>query len=344
MLTQAAVDHLRETAHPDRVGQVATRRLADVHAMLGMEMGHVDAELRRMAATGLSPATESAQHLLAAGGKRVRPLTLLLSAACFGAIPAAACELAVVAELVHLATLLHDDVVDDALDRRGKPAARVLWGNAVSVLAGDLLLTHALERTSAVAPRAVLADLFATLRRLVDGEIVQLRGRTELDPRHATYFTIVHDKTASLFAWAARAGAAVSGAEDALVTALGDFGAHVGVAFQLVDDLLDYEGDPATTGKSLHADLREGKLTLPLILAVEKEPSLAADLALARELDRDAAARLVAAVHAHRAGEQVRAMAERETARALGALGLLPASPARDMLAAIATELTARVR
>jgi len=344
MHTSAAVAHLRETAHPDRVGAVATRRLADIHEMLGMEMGFVDAELRKAADTGLSPGIDSAKHLLSAGGKRVRPLTVLLSAACFGAIPSAACELAVVAELVHLATLLHDDVVDDAPDRRGKPAARVLWGNAVSVLAGDLLLTHALERTSAVAPRPILADLFATLRRLVDGEIVQLRGRTELDPRQTTYFAIVEDKTASLFGWAARAGAAIAGAPEAQMKALGEFGGHVGTAFQLVDDLLDYEGDPALTGKSLHTDLREGKLTLPLILAVERNPDLHADLHAARELDRDAAARLVAAVRSLRTGEEVRSLAERETARALAALALLPPSGARDMLGAIATELTARVR
>jgi octaprenyl-diphosphate synthase len=344
MQTPAAVAHLRETAQPERVGPVAARRLADVHAMLGAEMGWIDTELRRMAETGLSPAIESAQHLLDAGGKRVRPLALLLSSACFGPIPEAARELAVVAELVHLATLLHDDVVDDAPERRGKPAARVLWGNAVSVLAGDLLLTHALERTSAVAPRAVLADLFATLRRLVDGEIVQLRGRTELDPRQATYFTIVQDKTASLFGWAARAGAAIAGAPEPLVQALGDFGAHVGVAFQLVDDLLDYEGDPALMGKDLHADLREGKLTLPLILAVEQDPSLYPDLHAARELDAAAATRLTSAIHRLRTGETVRAMADQETRRALHALSLLPSSPAREMLAAIATELTARAR
>jgi octaprenyl-diphosphate synthase len=344
MHTAAAVAHLRETAQPDRVGQVATRRLADVHAMLGAEMDFVDAELRRMARMGVAPATDSARHLLEAGGKRVRPLTLLLSAACFGAVPEAACELAVVAELVHLATLLHDDVVDDAPERRGKPAARVLWGNAVSVLAGDLLLTHALERTSAVAPSSVLADLFATLRRLVDGEVVQLRGRTELDARQTTYFSIVHDKTASLFGWAARSGAALASAPDAHVRALGEFGAHVGVAFQLVDDLLDYEGDPAETGKTLHADLREGKLTLPLILAVERDPSLAADLLLARELDPLAAARLVMAVHASGAGPEVRALAERETLSAVRALAPLPPSPAREMLQAIASELTARVR
>ena len=344
MHTPAAVAHLRETAQPDRVGQVAARRLADVHSLLGTEMAWVEGELQATARTGRSPGTDAARHLLDAGGKRVRPLALLLSAACFDGLSEAACELAVVAELVHLATLLHDDVVDDAPERRGKPAARVLWGNAVSVLAGDLLLTHSLERTSAVAPKAVLADLFATLRRLVDGEIVQLRGRTELDPRAATYFTIVHDKTASLFAWATRAGAAIAGAPEPLVRALGEFGAHVGVAFQLVDDLLDYEGDPVLMGKELHTDLREGKLTLPLILAVEKEPSLYADLLAARDFDGAASARLVAAVHALRTGDDVRRLANAETERALAALSLLPASSPRDLLGAIALELTARAR
>jgi octaprenyl-diphosphate synthase len=344
MHTTAAVAHLRETAQPDRVGQVATRRLADVHAILSADMAFVDAELHRMANTGLSPAIESAKHLLGAGGKRVRPLTVLLSSACFGPIPEPARELAVAAELVHLATLLHDDVVDDAPERRGKPAARLLWGNAVSVLAGDLLLTHSLERTSAVGSRAVLTDLFATLRRLVDGEIVQLRGRTELDPRQSTYFTVVRDKTASLFAWAARAGAATAGAPEPLVKALGDFGGHVGVAFQLVDDLLDYDGDAAVTGKNLYADLREGKVTLPLILAVERDPSLHADLLAARENDRAAEIRLLSAVRALRTSDEVRVMADRETTLALEALDLLPPSPAREMLAAIATELTSRVQ
>jgi octaprenyl-diphosphate synthase len=315
-----------------------------VTALLGAEMGWVEAELARMAETGLSPATDSAQHLLAAGGKRVRPLALLLSAACFGTIPEAACELAVVAELIHLATLLHDDVVDDAPERRGKPAARVLWGNAVSVLAGDLLLTHALERTSAVAPRAVLADLFATLRRLVDGEVVQLRGRTKLDVRRTTYLQIVEDKTASLFGWAARTGAVMAGAPEPQVLALGDFGMRVGVAFQLVDDLLDYEGDPALTGKSLHADLREGKLTLPLILAVEREPRLADDIVAARDADAPACSRLLAAVRALGTGEEVRAMAERETACAVDSLAPLPPSLAREMLAGIASELSSRAR
>jgi octaprenyl-diphosphate synthase len=337
-----AVAQLRQTATAERVGHLASRRLADVHAVLTQEMAWVDQELRRIASTGLTPATDSARHLLEAGGKRVRPLALLLSAACFGPIPEPAWHLATVAELVHLATLLHDDVIDDAPERRGKPTSRTVWGNAVSVLAGDLLLTHALERTSAVAPKAVLDELFVTLRRLVDGEVVQLRGRTEVDVRPSTYFAIVQDKTASLFVWATRSGGCIAGASQDHIDALGSFGQHMGVAFQLVDDLLDYAGEAMDTGKAIHADLREGKLTLPLVLAIEREPSLSRDLEAARVLDSGASARLVAAVHAHGTCDEVRKLARAETDRALGALATLPASSARDLLAAIAAELTAR--
>src|SRR5690606_29292148 len=125
-------------------------------------------------------------------------------------------ELAVVVELVHSATLLHDDVIDEGNERRGAPAARRLWGNGISVLAGDLLLVQALEKTASVAPE-LSSDLLATLRRLVDGEIVQLRGRLELDPSPAVYDLILRDKTASLFAWATRTGARVGGADEAAV-------------------------------------------------------------------------------------------------------------------------------
>ena len=282
-------------------------------------------------------------HLLEAGGKRVRPLTVLLSAACFGAVPPAARDVAVAAELVHLATLLHDDVIDDGQERRGQPTPRRIWGNAVSVLAGDLLLTRALERTAAAALPRVLGDLFATLRRLVDGEIVQLRGRTRLDPREDVYFRIVHDKTASLFAWAARAGACTAGAPPEAVAALGEFGERVGVAFQRVDDVLDYDGDPRATGKALLGDLLEGKLTLPLIRAMAARPALTDDVDAVRAGDERAAARVAEAVRAAGVCEGVRALAREETTRAQRALDAVPACAARELLASIAAELASRL-
>jgi octaprenyl-diphosphate synthase len=342
MDVEAAVATIREAATPERAGAKPASRLNEVHALFVHEMAWVNARLGELTALGTSPATHAARHLLEAGGKRVRPLAVLLAAACFGPVSGQARELAVIAELVHLATLLHDDVVDDAQIRRGKPTSRALWGNAVSVLAGDLLLTHALERTSAIAAPPVLLELFRTLRRLVDGEVVQLRGRTRIDARTATYFSIVRDKTASLFVWATRAGAAAAGAPADAIDALGVFGGHLGVAFQLVDDLLDYDGDPLGTGKSLFRDLDEGKLTLPLLLAIEREPALHPLLEEAKARDGHAAGRLASAVRTHNTCEEVRRIALAETEKGLLALARLPASSARDLLGAIAGELVAR--
>ncbi len=335
-----SVAMLRDAA--ERAGGRAAERLGQVRALLGEDMLAVDGELARMTREGLSPATDSATHLLEGGGKRVRPMAALLAAACFGPPPAPAREIAIVAELVHLATLLHDDVIDDGQERRGAPTPRRIWGNAVSVLAGDLLLTHALERTAASAPAPILFDLFATLRRLVDGEVIQLRGRTELDPREEVYFRIVHDKTASLFAWATRSGAIVGGASPDVATALGEFGARVGVAFQLVDDVLDYSGDPGATGKALLGDLAEGKLTLPLIRALAARPSLRSDVDAVRSGDAHAAPRIAEAVRAAGVCDGVRAQAREETSKALAALEAVPAGGARDLLGAIARELATR--
>ncbi len=331
---------LRDAA--ERAAGRAPERLEQVRAVLDDDLVAVESELSRLTREGVSPATDAATHLLEAGGKRVRPLTVLLSAACFGKSPPSVRDLAISAELVHLATLLHDDVIDDGQERRGRPTSRRVWGNAVSVLAGDLLLTHALERTAAVAPPAVLADLFATLRRLVDGEVIQLRGRTELDVREETYFRVVRDKTASLFAWAGRAGALAAGADATAAAALGEFAERVGIAFQLVDDVLDYAGDPSTTGKTLLGDLGEGKITLPLIRAVAERPALLREVEAVRRGDERAAQRVAEAVTASHACDSVRSLARHETSGALEALEGLAPSAARDMLGAIARQLTSR--
>jgi octaprenyl-diphosphate synthase len=339
--TEMALHLLKETA--DRVGPLGRveARFSTIQAIFGPELAYVEAELKKAAADGARPGTQAAAHLVGGGGKRVRPLTVLLSAACFGPLPGAASDLAVVAELVHSATLLHDDVIDDSPERRGNPAARTVWGNAVSVLAGDLLLTHALDRTLAADARA-LSELITTLRRLVDGEIVQLRGRAKLDTSEKVYFRILEDKTASLFGWSARAGAIVAGASDAERDALGIFGERMGVAFQLVDDTLDYAGDPAETGKALFSDLSEGKVTLPLVLALAEAPALVSLLDRARDGDHRAADELARMVRQTGACQEVRRRAAEETERALAALSGVRPSPARDMLRVLAIELTTR--
>ena len=312
-------------------------------ALFGGDLAYIESALRAAALQGERPGSDAAQHLVSAGGKRIRPVTVLLSAACFGEVVPAARELAVVAEMIHSATLLHDDVIDDSAERRGQPTARKVWGNAVSVLAGDLLLTHALDRTLVAAPET-LPDLLATLRRLVDGEVIQLRGRSQLDTTETVYFRILEAKTASLFGWAARAGATVGGAEERERLALGVFGERMGVAFQLVDDALDYAGDPAETGKTMMTDLNEGKVTLPLVLALGQAPHLRAALAEARAGDRASAETLGEAVRAMAVCEEVRRRAAAETARAIAALDDVRPSEARDMLASLASELTSRTR
>ena len=317
----------------------AERRLGEVMALFSDDLAWVERELSLQVEVGPAPATDAARHLTGLGGKRLRPLALLLSAACFGKIPAAARELAVVAELVHSATLLHDDVIDDGAERRGKPASRVLWGNAISVLSGDLLLTHALDRTQRSAPE-IMPDLIATLRRLVEGEIIQLRGRVELDVSEATYERILRDKTASLFSWATRTGARICGAGEEAQAALSRFGEELGFAFQLVDDVIDYRGPES--GKSLLTDLKEGKLTLPLVLAVARRPELAVPLGRIFAGDREPVAAVSRTVVECGACDEVRSRARAHTRRAIEALEVVAKSPARSLLESVAGELAER--
>jgi octaprenyl-diphosphate synthase len=314
-------------------------RLCDVQAALGDDLHWIEATLARVVADGPQPASDAARHLVARGGKRIRPVAVLLGAACFGEVDERVREIAAVAELVHSATLLHDDVVDEGNLRRGAPAARKLWGNAVSVLSGDLLLVHALERTRRFAPD-VMGSLIETLRKLVDGEIVQLRGRTEIDVSEATYEMILDHKTASLFAWASRTGAALGGASDADQARMAEFGSSLGVAFQLVDDVIDYDG--TATGKTLLADLREGKVTLPLVLAVQRVPALAELLRRVRDGDEGALQLLCEKVVLSGACDEVRRRAQRRTSDAIAALRALPDSGPRSLLEAVARELARR--
>jgi octaprenyl-diphosphate synthase len=343
MTFAAAIDSLHETAAPERVGDRATSRLADVRALISREMSDVEALIGRHIGAGVAPATDSAKHLFDAGGKRVRPMALLLAHACWTPVDEKARGLAAAAELVHMATLLHDDVIDDGDQRRGRPTSRRVWGNAVSVLAGDLLLVEALRLGSTAAP-VTWQELVATLGRLVDGEVVQLRGRLAVSLDESTYFEIVRGKTASLFEWALRAGAREGGAPEAAVEALGAFGGHLGVAFQLVDDVLDYDGDPDATGKSMFADLLEGKVTLPLIRAAAVDAAafdrLVADV---RNGETSAAEALAKRVRASGACDRVRDLAREETVHALARLELVPECRAREILADVARGLAARV-
>lgn len=358
--TRAGLEHSRaelleslgEVARDPRVDDRAQENLEQVTAALSVDLAWLSSELADACDRGPAPASDSAAHLVNAGGKRVRPVAVLLSAAAANGLAGdrapRARAVALAAELIHSATLLHDDVIDDSRERRGRETSRVVWGNAVSVLAGDLLLTHALEVVQPLdgGDGRILGDLLATLRKMVDGEIVQLRGRASLDLSELTYERVVQGKTASLFAWACRSGARAAHGDERVAAALGAYGAHVGVAFQIVDDLLDLVGDPKRTGKALLGDVKEGKPTLPLLRAVARDPSILERVRRLREgsdAEEALAAEIAGAIVASGACDEVRARALGESNRALAALEGVPRGSAREALARVARDLAARV-
>lgn len=335
-----AVTALKAGGIARSAGAGLNARLEDIQSFLGADLLEVERTIRAILEDGPEPASSAAKHLVARGGKRVRPVSLLLAAKCFGGGTGQDFyEMAAVVEIVHSATLLHDDVIDEGDERRGAPTSRRIHGNGVSVLSGDLLLVNALDRTRKAAPE-LLGDLIVTLRRLVDGEIIQMRGRTELDVSESTYEAILSDKTASLFAFACRAGAQMAGAHEKQQQALARFGESLGIAFQLVDDVIDYEGEK--TGKTLYADLLEGKLTLPLVLAIQKDPSLQPLVAKIHDGDESVVANVSRRVVESGSLAEVRARAQGFTEKAVAALDELPPCRSRDFLHLVAREMTKR--
>src|SRR5512147_722116 len=271
---QAILAQLDATAERGVRPERAKAALADVPA-LPETLFALEAQLAIATDGASEKLAGAARHLVSAGGKRIRPMVTLLSCGACGGEMHRAVPFAIAAELTHSATLLHDDVIDDGPVRRGQPASRVIWGNAVSVLSGDWLLTRALEIVSAEAAHAAaLPPLLATMRRLVEGEVLQLSLRGTFAASEQDYLAVIVGKTASLFGWSAASGAWAAGETGRIPAALVRFGEGIGIAFQLVDDALDYAADPALLGKRLGTDLLEGKATLPLIRACEAQPAL----------------------------------------------------------------------
>ncbi len=336
-LDQSAVRGVR----PER----AQAALAEV-PRLAQELEALERELTRATEDAEERLREAARHLVGSGGKRIRPTVTLLACGACGGDLSTAVPFAVAAELTHSATLLHDDVIDDGPLRRGQPASRVLWGNAVSVLSGDWLLTRALEIVAAHAARsAALPPLLATMRRLVEGEVLQLSLRGNFQASERDYFDVVNGKTASLFGWSAAAGAWAAGARGEVPEALSRFGEGIGTAFQLVDDALDYAADPVKLGKRLGTDLIEGKATLPLIRACAAEPELRERLALlvdGKEAPAQVALEVIEAVQRTGGIEVARSFAREQTREAMVALEKVPDGPHRRALADAAAMLTER--
>jgi geranylgeranyl pyrophosphate synthase len=287
--------------------------------------------------------TEAVRRMLAAGGKRLRPRFTLLGAEAVGASATDHLNLAAYMELIHVATLIHDDVVDGAETRRGVKSTAVDFGNRISVLAGDYLFAWIFKNVTAGYPHPIPHILSSTLADITDGEVLQLRALGDLDLNVAGYVEIASKKTASLFAASAACGAISGGGNPTVVQSMRDFGAAYGVAFQMRDDLLDMTADEATIGKPVGNDLRERKMTIPVVLSLAgADREFRSDLERFYGGDDDAPERigaLVAAIGAHGGFTKTKAAIADYVIRAKAALVPLGNAPARAELIAIADAL-----
>lgn len=266
------LDRLRQLCLERGLNGLA-RNLGELGVLVGEDMAGIEEEMARLESQG-SLAEQAALYLMGVGGKRLRPMCVALASRVGGGFDERVLDLAVSVELVHNATLMHDDVIDLAPSRRGLPTARSEFGNAASVFGGDWLLVEALRRVMRSRVGDTLPRLLDTIETMIRAESLQLERRGSLETTEDVYFRIVEGKSAVLFRWALYAGGCAGGLGEQDCEALQDFGSHLGVAFQIIDDLLDFTGREAATGKALFTDLREGKMTYPLILACRRDESL----------------------------------------------------------------------
>ncbi|GAB3440209.1 polyprenyl synthetase family protein [Massilia solisilvae] len=233
------------------------------------DMEAVNRVIRLRLHSEVSLVNQIAEYIISAGGKRIRPVLVLLLANAYGYRGTAHHELAAVVEFIHTATLLHDDVVDESSMRRGRQTANAMFGNAASVLVGDFLYSRSFQMMVGLNNMRVMQILSDATNVIAEGEVLQLLNMHDPDVTQESYLTVIRSKTAKLFEAAAQLGALVAGANDAQIEAAGEYGRSLGTAFQLIDDVLDYAGDAAEIGKNVGDDLREGKPTLPLIYLME---------------------------------------------------------------------------
>ncbi len=329
---------LIEAAHKphERLGAHLKDEMAAVNALIA----------ERMASKNAPRIPEVTAHLVEAGGKRLRPMLTLAAARLCGYSGPYHIHLAATVEFIHTATLLHDDVVDESGQRRGRPTANLLWDNKSSVLVGDYLFSRSFQLMVETGNLRVLDILANASATIAEGEVLQLTAAQDLATDEAVYLQVVRGKTAALFSAATEVGGVIAGASEAQVRALFDYGDALGVSFQIVDDLLDFTGGDAI-GKNIGDDFRERKLTLPLIKAVAKADAeerafWTRTIEKGRQQDGDLDHAL-ALMHRHGALEDTRADAMVWAGKAKAALEALPDDPIRDMLHDIADYVVARI-
>jgi octaprenyl-diphosphate synthase len=310
------------------------------------DLDRVEREIGLESVASVDVVTTIGRYLHDGGGKRLRPILLLLSSRLTGNFNDASIRLAAVVEMIHAATLVHDDVIDIAKTRRGRPSSNAIWGNHTCVLAGDWLYMQAFQVALREKNFRVLDLLISLTQLMVEGELLQLERIGKIDVTEADYMELVDRKTASLFSATARLGAMVSGADEVMEARLGEFAWNLGIAFQLVDDVLDFTSREQVLGKPVGSDLREGKVTLALIYALAEataeERELVASVLQDGSYDRVAFTQILELIERRHGIERARERAQQFTEKARSIISGFPESPYQRALCAVTDLVTDR--
>jgi octaprenyl-diphosphate synthase len=312
--------------------------LEEIRALVQADLHSVDEVIRARLKSAVPLVDQVAEHIIAGGGKRLRPLLVVLVARACGHQGRAHVEAAAFIEFIHTATLLHDDVVDGSSLRRGRHTANEVFGNQASVLVGDFVYSRAFQMMAALNSQPVIEIMAQATNVIAEGEVLQLMNAHDPDTTERRYLEVIYRKTAKLFEAGAEVAAVLAGAEPRIRTTLAAYGRHLGTAYQLVDDVLDYRSNPQERGKNLGDDLAEGKPTLPLIHALKSGSD--GQRAAIREAIRQGGVThlepVVAAIEATGGLDYTARLARAEAEQALTALGALPDSSYKKGLAALA--------
>lgn len=322
-------------------------QLEQIGVPIKEDLAHVEAAMRDHARSNIPLVTEVAEYIIANGGKRLRPVLCLLACKLVGYTGEKAIQCAAGLEFIHTASLLHDDVIDHAELRRGRPSANTKWGNHISVLVGDFFYcksSDAFVRTGQIEIVKMITD---TITRTTEGEAFETIKSNDIEIQEADYLQIIADKTAVLFAAACQTAGLLAKVSEEFQQALGQYGTHVGIAFQLADDYLDYVSDEEKFGKTRGKDLREGKLTLPLIVALRQandgEAGIIKQALLAERLEEARFKEVIGILEKYQALEYTRNLANTYAQKAKQELDIFKPSLAKDSLLALADYFVYRV-
>jgi octaprenyl-diphosphate synthase len=327
-----------------KLGQALTAR--EIFELIQEDLEQVEKQITVESVASVDAVTAIGQYLQSSGGKRLRPSLLLLSAKLAGHSGSTAIQMGAVVEMIHAATLVHDDVIDAAQTRRGRPSTNVKWGNHTCVLAGDWLYMQAFQVALRERNFQILDLLISLTQMMVEGELLQLERIGRIDVTEADCMELVDRKTACLFSVCAKLGGLAGGGDAQVQERLGEYAWNLGMAFQLVDDVLDFTAREKTLGKPVGGDLREGKVTLPLVYALERgsaeERRLVEAILRDRNYDEVPFARILSLLEKYRGIERVRDRAQAFTDKARHIIGEFPDSPYQRALLAVTELVTER--